>query len=129
MFVSVNLCQARYQYASSIAPQHPESYGASQRLIELVLALRLFHRIPVPQGFDPLVLALQVFPRKLLMRLLAFALHLLGARRKEVAALVEMPEESVKTLLRLVSLDGFAALRDRRCGASVTRQANRPTMR
>jgi hypothetical protein len=73
--------------------------------------------------------ALQVFPRKLLMRLLAFALHLLGARRKEVAALVEMPEESVKTLLRLVSLDGFAALRDRRCGASVTRQANRPTMR
>ena len=57
MFVSVNLCQARYQYASSIAPQHPESYGASQRLIALVLALRLFHRIPVPQGFDPLVLA------------------------------------------------------------------------
>lgn len=53
--------------------------------------------------------ALQVFPRKLLVRVLAFALHLLGARRKEVAALVEMPEESVKTLLRLVSLDGFAA--------------------
>jgi hypothetical protein len=61
--------------------------------------------------------ALQVFPRKLLMRLLAFALHLLGARRKEVAALVEMPEESVKTLLRLVSRDGFPAIRDRRFSA------------
>jgi hypothetical protein len=62
--------------------------------------------------------ALQVFPRKLLMRVLAFALHLLGARRKEVAALVEMPEESVKTLLRLVLRDGFPALRDRRLSAA-----------
>jgi hypothetical protein len=62
--------------------------------------------------------ALRVFPRKLLMRVLAFALHLLGAGRKEVAALVDMPEESVKTLLRLVMRDGFPALRDRRCTAS-----------
>lgn len=62
--------------------------------------------------------ALQVFPRKLLMRVLAFALHLLGARRKAVAALVEMPEESVKTLLRLVLRDGFPALRDRRLAAA-----------
>ena len=61
--------------------------------------------------------ALRIFPEKLLMRVLAFALHLLGARRKEVAALVEMPEESVKTLLRLVSHGGFPALRDRRCAA------------
>jgi hypothetical protein len=61
--------------------------------------------------------ALQVFPRKLLMRILAFALHLLGASRKEVAALVEMPEESVKTLLRVALHDGFPALRDRRFSA------------
>ena len=58
--------------------------------------------------------ALRVFPRKLLMRILAFALHLLGAERKVVAALVGMPEQSVKTALRLVLRDGFAALRDRR---------------
>ena len=58
--------------------------------------------------------ALRVFPCKLLMRILAFALHLLGAKRKVVAALVGMPEESVKTVLRLVLRDGFAALRDRR---------------
>ena len=57
--------------------------------------------------------ALRVFPRKLLMRILAFALHLLGAERKVVAALVGMPQESVKTALRLVLRDGFAALRDR----------------
>ena len=61
--------------------------------------------------------ALQVFPRKLLMHILAFALHLLGARRKEVAGLVEMPEQSVKTLLRLVLRDGFPAVRDRRLSA------------
>jgi hypothetical protein len=62
--------------------------------------------------------ALQVFPRKVLMRILAFSLHLLGARRKEVAALVEMPEESVKTSVRLVLRDGFPALRDRRFSAA-----------
>ena len=58
--------------------------------------------------------ALQVFPEGLLMRLLAFALHLLGARRQVVAALVDMPEESVKTAVRLAMRDGFPALRDRR---------------
>jgi hypothetical protein len=58
--------------------------------------------------------ALRVFPGKLLMRILAFALHLLGAQRKVVAALVGLPEESVKTALRLVLRDGFAALHDRR---------------
>ena len=62
--------------------------------------------------------ALQIFPRKLLMRLLAFAFHLLGMRRKDIATLVEMPEESVKTLLRLVLRDGFFALRDRRMSAT-----------
>ncbi len=61
--------------------------------------------------------ASQVFPRKLLMRILAFALHLLGATRKEVAALVDLPEESVKTLLRVMLRDGFPALRDRRLSA------------
>lgn len=64
--------------------------------------------------------ALKVFPHLLLMRILAFALHLLGARRKAVAALVEMPEESVKTSLRLVLRDGFPALRDRRLAAAPT---------
>ena len=58
--------------------------------------------------------ALHMFPEGLLMRLLAFALHLLGVRRKAVAAFVCMPEESVKTVVRLAMRDGFPALRDRR---------------
>ncbi len=62
--------------------------------------------------------ALQVFPRRLLMRVLAFALYLSGASRKTVAALVEMPEESVKTAIRVVLRDGFSALRDRRWSVS-----------
>jgi len=62
--------------------------------------------------------ALRVFPRKLLMRIMAFALHLQGAKRKDVAALVAMPEESVKTLLYVVMRDAFPALRDRRCSAA-----------
>ena len=48
-----------------------------------------------------------MFPKGLLMRLLAFALHLLGVNRKAVAALVGMPEESVKTAVRLAMRDGF----------------------
>ncbi len=58
--------------------------------------------------------SLHLFPKGLLMRLLAFTLHLLGARRQVVAALVGMPEESVKTVVRLAMRDGFSALRDRR---------------
>ncbi len=58
--------------------------------------------------------ALRVFPKELLMRVLAFSLHLLGASRKTVAALVGMPGESVKTVVRLAMRDGFPALRDRR---------------
>ncbi len=58
--------------------------------------------------------ALKVFPKKLLMRLMAFVLYLLGASRKTVASQVGMPEESVKTVVRTVLRDGFPALRDRR---------------
>lgn len=58
--------------------------------------------------------ALNVFPKPSLMRLLAFALHLLGAKRKVIAALLEMPDESVKTVVRVVLRDGFPAIGDRR---------------
>jgi hypothetical protein len=71
--------------------------------------------------------ALQVFPLKLLMHVLAFAIHLLGASRKEVATLVDIPEESVKTLLRVVSRDGFFALRDRRLSAAAPPVAVAPS--
>lgn len=68
--------------------------------------------------------AVQVFPPQVLMRIVAFALHLLGATRKEVAALVDMPTESVKTMLRVVLRDGFSALRDRRSSPAPPVAAN-----
>ncbi len=58
--------------------------------------------------------ALQVFPHKVLMCIVAFTLHLLGAKRKVVAELAGMPEESVKTMVRRVFFGGFPALGDRR---------------
>ena len=57
---------------------------------------------------------MRVIPLKALNRLLGFALYLLGAKRKEVAALVGMPEESLKTFLHATLRDGLDALRDRR---------------
>jgi DNA-binding transcriptional ArsR family regulator len=73
--------------------------------------------------------ALVVFPQALLMRLLAFALHLLGVERKAVAGLVGMPDESVKTVVRLAMDDGFQALRDRRRsdGPSVAKLSTEPS--
>lgn len=54
------------------------------------------------------------FNPKLLNRLLAFALYLLGAKRKTAADALDMPEDSLKTVLRAVQQDGFSALCDRR---------------
>lgn len=70
--------------------------------------------------------ALKVFPRRLLMRVLAFAFYLSGASRKAVATLVEMPEESVKTAIRVVMHDGFLAFSDRRL-SKVQSNTNAPT--
>ena len=59
--------------------------------------------------------ALRVFPPGVLNKILAFSIYLLGAKRRRVADLVGMPDESVKTAVRVALRDGFAALRDRRC--------------
>lgn len=58
--------------------------------------------------------ALLVFQPKLLSKILAFSLYLLGAKRQSVADLVGMPDESVKTAVRVIFRDGFPAFRDRR---------------
>jgi DNA-binding transcriptional ArsR family regulator len=52
-----------------------------------------------------------------LNKILAFSIYLLGAKRRSVANMVGMPEESVKTAVRVVLRDGFSALRDRRCSS------------
>jgi uncharacterized protein (UPF0216 family) len=58
--------------------------------------------------------AIRVFDPTVLFRILAFALHMMGAKRKTIAELVNMPEESVKTTIRVVTRDGFQAFFDRR---------------
>ncbi len=58
--------------------------------------------------------AMRVFDPKLLLRIFAFALYMFGAKRRVVASLVGMPEESVKTTIRVVLRDGFQAFIDRR---------------
>lgn len=58
--------------------------------------------------------ALQVLPVRVLKRILFFSLYLLGAKRKAISSLMEMPEESVKTGIRKVMKDGLSAFRDRR---------------
>lgn len=58
--------------------------------------------------------ALHVFSPKLLYRMIAFALYMVGAKRKAVAVLVGIPEQSLKTLIRVVLQDGYEALLDRR---------------
>lgn len=58
--------------------------------------------------------AMRVFEPTVLFRILAFALHMFGAKRKIIAELVNMPEESVKTTIRVILRDGFQAFGDRR---------------
>jgi hypothetical protein len=55
-----------------------------------------------------------VFPAGLLKRIIVFVLYLLGAKRGSVAAVMGMPQESVKTAVRVILQDGFAAFQDRR---------------
>ncbi len=51
------------------------------------------------------------------------ALYLLGAKRKVVASLVGMPEDSLKTMLRSLQKEGFDAFRDRRHSMSTADSA------
>ena len=64
--------------------------------------------------------ALRVFDPKVLFRILAFALHIFGAKRNIIAELVDMPEESVKTTIRVVSRDGYPAFLDRRKSETIS---------
>jgi hypothetical protein len=58
--------------------------------------------------------ALRVIPTHVLKKVLFFALYLLGARLNAIASLVEMPEESGKTIISRVMKDGMPAFQDRR---------------
>ena len=59
-----------------------------------------------------------VFDPYLLNRILAFALYLFGAKQRVVATLFGIPNDSLKTMIRVLQKDGFPALCDRRQTAS-----------
>lgn len=58
--------------------------------------------------------ALRILPSKVLNRILSFALYVLGVRLSTIGLLMEMSEESVKTMVNRVMKDGLPAFRDRR---------------
>lgn len=58
--------------------------------------------------------ALQIIPSKVLNRILSFALYILGARLNTIGCLMEISEESVKTMISRVMKDGLPAFCDRR---------------
>jgi hypothetical protein len=66
--------------------------------------------------------AMGVFELEVLWRVFAFALYMFGARRRIIAELLGIPEESLKTTIRVVLRDGFPAFLDRR-RSEVTRVA------
>jgi len=70
-----------------------------------------FSPIKAQQRIDKV---LRVFPRALLFRILAFSLYLLGAKLNQISSLVGIPEESIRTYVRVVFRDGFDAVLDRR---------------
>lgn len=55
-----------------------------------------------------------VLGAKVVTRLLAFSLYLLGANREALAGCLEMPLETLKSLVKRGFSDGLAALEDRR---------------
>ena len=71
--------------------------------------------------------AIQAIEPRVVWRILAFALHILGASRKSVAEVLELPEDSVKTTIRTILRDGFYAFLDRR--VSHSSQPGTPTIK
>ncbi len=58
--------------------------------------------------------AARVIHENVLIRLLAFALYLLGVNRSDIARTAGRPLDSIKSLIKAIEKDGLAALHDRR---------------
>ena len=55
-----------------------------------------------------------LFGSKVLKRIICFCLYILGVRRVEISKAVELPENTVRTMLKNVSRDGYETFFDRR---------------
>ena len=55
-----------------------------------------------------------VFGEKVLKRIICFCLYILGMKRVDIAEAIKLPENTVRTMLKTLTKDGFPALSDRR---------------
>ncbi len=55
-----------------------------------------------------------IFSEKILQRIICFCLYIFGVRRTEISKVTGLPENTVRTMLKTISRDGFKAFFDRR---------------
>jgi len=55
-----------------------------------------------------------IFGEKVLKRIVTYCLYIMGVKRTEISKAVELPENTVRTMLKTISRDGFVAFFDRR---------------
>ncbi len=55
-----------------------------------------------------------IFGEKVIQRIICFCLYILGVRRTEIAKVMKLPENTVRTMLKTILRDGFEAFFDRR---------------
>jgi hypothetical protein len=58
--------------------------------------------------------ALEAFGGIVIRRLLCFALYLLGLNRKDIGKSLDLPAETVKSIIKVLMMEGLSALEDRR---------------
>jgi hypothetical protein len=63
---------------------------------------------------DRIERALEVFGGIVIRRLLCFALYLLGLNRQNIGKLLDLPAETVKSIIKVLMMEGLSALEDRR---------------
>ena len=70
--------------------------------------------------------AQQIFGPRVVQRLLAFALYLLGAKRSAIGQALNIPTETVKSMIKTINRDGIAGLEDRRCASAKNLESPKP---
>lgn len=70
--------------------------------------------------------AQQLLGLRVVQRLLAFALYLLGAKRSTIGQALNIPTETVKSMIKTINRDGIAGLKDRRCASTKNLEYQKP---
>lgn len=70
--------------------------------------------------------AQQFLGSRVVQRLLAFALYLLGAKRSAIGQVLNIPTETVKSMIKTINRDGIAGFEDRRCASAKNLESPKP---